>query len=75
MTGGVYCGDPSGRKTPQAAALLPGAAQWQLLLQVDSDEEGTGFMWGDMGRIYYWIRESDLRERRFDRSWLILQCG
>jgi len=32
-------------------------------------------MWGDLGRIYYWIRDDDLAARRFDRSWLVLQCG
>ena len=31
-------------------------------------------MWGDAGIIYFWIRESDARARRFDASWVILQC-
>ena len=50
-----------------------GAAEWLLLLQVDSDDVAQ-WMWGDCGRLYYWIRESDLRGRRFDRIWAILQC-
>jgi uncharacterized protein YwqG len=32
-------------------------------------------MWADLGRVYFWIREEDLRERRFERAWAILQCG
>jgi uncharacterized protein YwqG len=32
-------------------------------------------MWGDAGCLYYWIRAEDLRARRFDRAWMILQCS
>lgn len=34
---------------------LPG---WDFLMQIDSDNE-VGWMWGDMGRIYYWGRRKD----------------
>ena len=47
---------------------------WNLLLQLDSDRSGPGWMWGDMGRIYLWIRDEDLAARRFDRSWMHLYC-
>ena len=38
---------------------------------------GDGFelMFGDCGRVYFCIRKEDLAARRFDRVWLILQCG
>jgi uncharacterized protein YwqG len=52
-----------------------GGAPWHLLLQLDSDEDGPGWMWGDLGRLYFWIRADDLAARRFDRVWLILQCS
>ncbi|WP_244918968.1 DUF1963 domain-containing protein [Paenibacillus dendritiformis] len=32
-------------------------------------------MWGDVGRIYYWIREEDLEALRFDRVVCQMQCG
>jgi uncharacterized protein YwqG len=32
-------------------------------------------MWGDVGRIYYWIKHPDLIARDWELSWLILQCG
>ena len=32
-------------------------------------------MFGDCGRVYFCIRKEDLAARRFDRVWLILQCG
>jgi uncharacterized protein YwqG len=31
-------------------------------------------MWGDSGRLYWWIREADLAEGRWDATWLVLQC-
>lgn len=45
----------------------------RLLLQVDS-EERAGMMWGDAGRIYFWIREADLRARNFDGVRVDSQC-
>jgi uncharacterized protein YwqG len=73
VTNNVYCGDSKAYQDPRVKELAPGAADWRLLLQIDSDDE-IGFMWGDGGRIYFWIREQDLKDRRFDRTWLILQC-
>jgi uncharacterized protein YwqG len=75
VTHGLYTGDGTGFESPRAAALKPGAADWILLLQIDSDDKGPGWMWGDDGRIYFWIRKQDLQERRFDNIWTILQCG
>lgn len=71
---GVYCGGPDGYQGELAALLEPGAADWRLLLQVDSDEESLGWLWGDSGRIYFWIRQQDLKALQFDKAWLILQC-
>jgi uncharacterized protein YwqG len=70
---GLYCGDQSGYKTGKERGLFSGANDWQLLLQVDSDERAN-MMWGDVGRIYFLIHKSALAERRFDKSWLIFQC-
>lgn len=57
---------------PRAAPLKQGAMGWQLLLQVDSDEQ-AGMQWADQGLLYYWMTRSDLQGRHFDSSWLILQ--
>ena len=70
---GLYCGDDRGILDPRAAALDAGADDWMLLLQLDS-EEAEGMMWGDVGMLYFWIRRTDLTDRRFDRCWVLLQC-
>ena len=45
----------------------------RLLLQLDTDEQND-MIWGDYGRLYFWIHERDLIAQRFDRVWCILQC-
>jgi uncharacterized protein YwqG len=73
VTNGIFSGGPEGRASERAARLRPGAADWRLILQLDSDDD-AGWMWGDVGRLYVWMREEDVRARRFDRCWTILQC-
>ncbi len=74
VTNGLYCGNSSGYKDPRRALLEESATDWKLLLQIDSDDDAS-MMWGDVGTIYFWIRDADLRDRQFDHAWLILQCG
>ncbi|HEX2150245.1 MAG TPA: YwqG family protein [Actinomycetota bacterium] len=52
--------------------LKEGASEWVLLLQLDSDPSAN-LNWGDAGMLYFWIPRQDLRDRRFDRVWAILQ--
>lgn len=75
VTNGIYCGDPSGYESEAAKALFDRAQDWRLLMQLDTDEDGPGWMWGDCGRLYFWIKKGDLAARAFDRTWTILQCG
>ena len=70
---GLYMGDSTGYNDPRRPALEAGADDWQLLLQIDSDDH-MGTVWGDCGRVYYWIRQQDLRDRDFGKAWLVLQC-
>lgn len=74
VTNGIYCGDPSGYNSPEREKLEGGAGDWRLLFQVDSDDM-AGFMWGDLGSIYFWIKHQDLLDRKFENVWQILQCG
>ena len=74
VSNGLYCGDSSGYNNPKAEELIKDAKDWRLLLQVDSDTH-CKMMWGDMGRLYFWIKEEDLVNMRFENVWMILQCG
>lgn len=72
VTSGVYMG--SGGSDAARKRAAPAAVDWELLLQLDTDER-TGWMWGDCGRIYFWIRKQDLAACRFENTWLVLQCS
>ncbi|NQT83733.1 DUF1963 domain-containing protein [bacterium] len=57
---GLHCGGEIGRE------------QWTLLLQLDTDDD-TEMMWHDDGRLYFWIKKKDLKEKRFEDTWMLLQ--
>lgn len=71
---GIDVGGPSGYADPRAAALQPGASEWRLLFQFDSDDE-LDVMWGDCGRLYVYVREADARAGDVSRIWMVLQCS
>lgn len=70
---GIDCGGSEGYRSERAQALLPGAAAWRLLLQLDSDDDSE-MMWGDSGILYFWVREEDARAGDFSNVWMVLQC-
>lgn len=74
VTNGLYCGDPSGYNDPRRKELEKGADDWQLLFQLDSETDKTGMIWGDAGRLYFWIRKKDLKNSNFNDAWFMLQC-
>mgnify|MGYP001286141600 CR=1 FL=1 len=74
LSNGWNTGDPETYRNPLAKKLYERANDWQLLLQIDSDQ-AAGMTWGDVGRIYYWIRKEDLQAANFDSTWMILQCS
>lgn len=63
--------DPSAAPA-DVAKLTPGANDWLLLLQVDSDES-VGMQWANAGMLYFWIRRQDLSAAQFDHAWVVLQ--
>lgn len=48
------------------------AADWRLLLQLDSDRV-TGMTWWADGMLYFFIRERDARAGDFSRVWMVAQ--
>lgn len=75
VTNGLYCGDATGYNDPKAKELAKNKNNWMLLLQVDSNYEEAGMIWGDMGRLYFWIKKEDLKNKKFDNCWLISQSS
>lgn len=55
------------------AHLKEGVKDWQLLLQLDSDDD-LDWIWGDAGMLYFWIRKQDLEKRDFSNVWCEMQC-
>ncbi|MDM5333887.1 YwqG family protein [Ureibacillus composti] len=45
-----------------------------LLLQLDSDEEDMGWLWGDSGIIYFGIDKRSLAKKQFGQVQFTLQC-
>lgn len=74
VTNNIYVGDAKGYENPNVKELESGKDDWILLLQVDSEDDKTGMMWGDSGMLYFWIRKQDLEAQNFDNCWCILQC-
>lgn len=72
VSNGLYCGDGTGYNDPRAEKFQDGAKDWVLLAMIDTDER-AGWMWGDGGCLYFWIRRDDLRARRFENVWMVSQ--
>lgn len=74
---GYYLGGSREEITPRdrQEAEQSSLKDWLLLFQLDGVQEGDfELMFGDCGRIYFYIRREDLAVGRFDRVWLIMQC-
>ena len=56
----------------RVAQLAPGANDWLLLLQIDSDPS-VGMQWANAGMLYFWIRRQDLAQGQFAHVWVVLQ--
>jgi len=74
VTNGLYLGDSTGYDDPKAKSLKLKKDDWILLFQIDTDNESQ-MMWGDVGMLYFWIKIEDLKNRKFDNIWMILQCS
>lgn len=74
---GFYLGRGWGKipRDIQQQAKETALDRWTLLFQLDMVTNGDfELMFGDCGRIYFYILKEDLLARRFDWVWLILQC-
>ena len=60
--------------SPNWRLLKAKAQQWELLMQVSWDKN-PGWIWGDMGSIYFWITKSGIANQAFDGVWVMHQCA
>ncbi len=78
-TRGLYCGDAESYQNTSeddSADIELAARNWTLLFQMASImEDDYELLWGDCGNLYFYIQKQDLKEKNFDKAWLILQCG
>lgn len=74
VSNGIYCGNPDGYNSKEAIALKAQVNDWKLLFQFDSDDDIEA-MWGDLGMLYYWIKESEAKNSEFSGAWVVLQCS
>jgi uncharacterized protein YwqG len=72
VTHGVDLSETIDGKDPRLQVLARGSAEWRLLLQLDSNP-AAGMEWGESGRLYFFIHESDLKKRNFAAAWMIVQ--
>ena len=56
----------------RSAKVARGAADWVLLMEVDSDKN-PDTIFGDVGRLYFSIRKQDIAARAFHETWCVLQ--
>ena len=54
-------------------AQIAGEGNWRLLLQLDSDMDYLNHTWGDLGSLYFCIREEDLQQANFNKGWMLMQ--
>lgn len=64
-------GDPR-RQAAEHRGGEPG--EWNLLLQLETDEPGPNWMWGDLGTVYVLVRDEDRLAGRFEQAWLVMDC-
>ncbi len=68
---GLDCGGHAAWKSQAAQALLPGAHEWRLVLQIGADPH-AGIP--QPGAYYVLMREQDIAARRFDLARVTYQC-
>lgn len=72
---GIYCGNQVRVSHSELKLMKERSKEWELLFQLDTvSTQDFELMFGDCGRIYFYIKKCDLRDEIFDNIWLILQC-
>jgi len=77
VTNGIYWGEAVDVPETILSQDKKNCKKWRLLFQLDSIfiDDYEIMMWGDMGRLFFYIKIDDLKAENFENCWLILQCG
>jgi uncharacterized protein YwqG len=67
---GIDAGASDAYKTDAAKALLEHAGDWQLVLQIGTDVAAGHDL---PGGIYVLMRKDDLKNKRFDKAWVVYE--
>ena len=46
-----------------------------LIIDDKSSDDSAEMMWGDVGRLYYWLHRDALDRGDWESTWMILQCS
>lgn len=57
----------------RAREIVESWDDWLLLFQMSSDKEQK-WLFGDCGKLYFYIKKDDLKNRDFSNVWYNLQC-
>ncbi len=71
---GIDCGKVSSWEAEEVQESHKGADEWQLLLQIGCDDDLDLLPSGD-GCLYVLMKKSDLRNKAFERAWVVYQCS
>jgi uncharacterized protein YwqG len=63
-----------GFNSDRQAQLRQRGRDWQMLVQFASDER-LGWMWSDVGLVYFWAHREDIAKLNFEGALAILQSG
>lgn len=72
----IYCGEKVDITPKEEEEIEEHKNEWKLFFQLGTVSKGKfELMFGDCGKIYFYIREADLKNKNFENVWPILQCG
>ncbi|MGD0832098.1 MAG: YwqG family protein [Terracidiphilus sp.] len=71
---GIRRGDSWISKDSLAVEPSDADADWQLVMQFDSEFDHLDWEWGDGGRVYFMARRQDIEAGDFSNNWATLQC-
>jgi len=74
LTRSIHSGNSERSKDSLAVEPSDADADWQLVMQFDSEFDHLDWEWDDGGRVYFMARRQDIEAGDFSNCWAVLQC-